>query len=110
VHVRSSEEGYGVLCALVRQAIFDGLKKATLTLGYTNCIPSPAILCPCGEGSTHMATMGEKSWICKKDETKYKDLAANHLVWKEEAHDAQKHNGKQDKVWLYPFQSIGCSE
>jgi GTPase SAR1 family protein len=82
VHVRSSEEKYGVLCPLVRQAIFDGLKKAALTLGYNDCTPSPAVLCPCGEGSVHMATMGGSSWICKKDEGKYEYLTASHLVWK----------------------------
>jgi GTPase SAR1 family protein len=90
VHVRSSADGYGDICPLVCQAIFTGLTKSTHTLGYNNCTPSPAILCPCGDGSTHVATMGRSSWICKKDERRFGDLSASHLVWKEDKLNKQK--------------------
>jgi hypothetical protein len=50
----------------IREAIFAGVKKANLTLGYDNCTTSPAVLCPCGDFGVHVATLaGERIWICK---------------------------------------------
>ena len=83
VHVKTISEGYGDLCPLVRKAVLSGLKKATHTLGYNNCTPSAAVLCLCGDSSTHMATLGKDTWICKKDERKYGMLTARHFVWKD---------------------------
>ena len=83
VHVTSAVRVAGELCMIVRQAIFTGLKKAHLTLGYSDCTPSPAVLCPCGEGSVHIATVGKGFWICKEDPNTYGDLTARQLVWEE---------------------------
>jgi hypothetical protein len=61
------------------------LKKANLTLGYDNCTPSPAILCPCGNGSRpHAAPLCEGLWVCKMESDRYGDLTARHLVWTED--------------------------
>ena len=83
VHVTTAERVAGELCKIVRRAIFAGLKKAHLTLGYSDCTPSPAVLCPCGEGSVHIATVGKGFWICKEDPNTYGDLTARQLVWEE---------------------------
>jgi hypothetical protein len=82
IHVDTASRVAGELCAIVRHAIFAGLVKANLTLGYTDCTPSPAILCPCNGGSPHVATWGKgASWICKRDSQKYGDLTPRHLMW-----------------------------
>ena len=83
VHVTTAERVTGEFCMIVRRAIFAGLKKAHLTLGYSDCTPSPAVLCPCGEGSVHIATVGKGFWICKEDPNTYGDLTARQLVWEE---------------------------
>ena len=67
VHVKTANEMVSKLCPLVRQAILTGLKKATLALGYNNCTPSPAILCPCDVGSTHVASVSDGFWTCSQD-------------------------------------------
>ena len=85
IHVDTAKETCGELCHVVRRAIFAGLKKAHLTLGYDNCTPSPAVLCPCVDGSTHVATLGKGSWICKKDKRRYGGLTARDLVWTEDS-------------------------
>ena len=81
VHAETNKKTYHKLCPIIRRAIFAGLKKANITLGYNKCPPSPAILCPCGNGSIHVATLGEGSWICKVDKRRYGDLDLRHLVW-----------------------------
>ena len=83
VHVTTAERVAGELCMIVRRAIFTGIKKAHFTLGYSDCTPSPAVLCPCGEGSVHIATVGKDFWICKEDPNTYGDLTARQLVWEE---------------------------
>ena len=83
VHVSTSSKVTSEVCAIVRRAIFAGLKKAHHTLGYSNCIPSPAILCPCGGDSVHIATLGKGLWVCKEDKMRYGDVTARHLVWEE---------------------------
>ena len=39
---------------IVREAIFKGVYKAALNLGYYNSSPSPALLCPCAVSYTHL--------------------------------------------------------
>jgi hypothetical protein len=101
VHVRTASKIAGELCAIVRQAVFTGLGKANLTLGYDDCIPSSAILCPCGGGSTHMATLGKGFWVCKRDSEVYEDLTARHLMWTEENVSRQKGEYACQSVPLY---------
>ena len=95
VHAETNKKTYHKLCPIIRRAIFAGLKKANITLGYNKCTPSPAILCPCGNGSTHVATLGEGSWICKVDKRRYGDLAPRHLVWTKDNTEDSTLNGKK---------------
>ena len=85
VHVNTSSEICSKFCSFVRQAILSGIKKAVLTLGYNNCTPSPALLCPCGVGDPHVATFCEGLWICIKDTNKFGPLTSNHLMWQDHA-------------------------
>ena len=83
VHVSTAMELSTELCSVVRQAIFAGVRKATHTLGYNNCTPSVAVLCPCGVGSLHVATVGKGLWICKKNNKHCGKLSSSQQVWEE---------------------------
>ena len=83
VHVSTASKVCNKLCHLVRQAILTGVKTATHTLGYENCAPSLAVLCPCEVGTAHVASVGNGLWTCKQDKRKYGDLAADYLVWED---------------------------
>ena len=85
VHVRTSSKVCIELCHLVRQAILTGVKTATHMLGYKNCTPSLAVVCPCEVGTAHVATVGDGLWTCKQDKEKYGDLPVNCLVWEDSA-------------------------
>ena len=76
-----SEEDALSFCPVIKQALSAGLRKANLILGYTNSTPSFALLCPCGEGDPHPATIGDKLWICSSDEDVGNKLAPNQLLW-----------------------------
>ena len=119
VHVSTSNKVTGELCTIVRRAIFAGLKKAHLTLGYDNCTPSPAALCQCGDGSVHVATLGKGLWVCKKDKMRYGDMTARHLVWEEKISKAKGETvthwggggGGCHDIVLYFWGGVGvCSE
>ena len=71
-------------CPIIRQAISSGLRKANLVLGYTNSTPSFALLCPCGEGDPHPATIGDGCWICSLDKGIGEELAPNQKLWLKE--------------------------
>ena len=79
VHVNTASRVSSKLCSLVHRAIFTGLKKAALTLGYSYSAPSLAVLCPCAVGSAHIATTSNGMWICKQDRNKFGDLSSNYL-------------------------------
>ena len=83
VHVNTASKVCSKLCSLVRQAIVTGLKTAMSTLGYNNCSPSLGLVCPCGVGAAHVATMGDGLWTCKTDTSRWGDLKPDHLVWEE---------------------------
>ena len=85
VHVTTASKVCSELCHLVRQAILTGVKTATHTLGYQDCTPSLAVVCPCEVGTAHVATVGRGLWTCKQDKEKYGDLPTNCLVWEESA-------------------------
>ena len=85
VHVNTSSKVCSKFCSFVHQAILSGIKKAVLTLGYSNCTPSPALLCPCGIGALHIATFCEGLWICSTDTNKFGPLTSNHLMWQDHA-------------------------
>ena len=71
-------------CPVVKQAISAGLTKANIVLGYSHSKPSFALICPCGEGEPHPATIGDGSWICSLDEGVGDELAPNQSLWLEE--------------------------
>ena len=85
VHVDTAEEVSDKLCSFVSQAIFTGLKKATVILGYNNSIPSKAVLCPCGGKDPHVATLGSGLWVCSKDSKVYGKLTPRQSLWCDQA-------------------------
>ena len=82
IHVDdTAEKVCSKLCSFVSQAVFAGLKKAMIVLGYNNSIPSKALLCPCGAKDPHVATFGDGLWICSRDNKVFGDLTPRHLLW-----------------------------
>ena len=81
IHVDTAKKVCSKLCSFVSQAVFAGLKKAMLVLGYNNSIPSKALLCPCGAKDPHVATFGDGLWICSQDNKVFGDLTPRHLLW-----------------------------
>ena len=81
VHVKTAPTVCSKLCSLVSQAIFTGLKKATVVLGYNKSILSKALLCPCKFKDPHVATFGSGLWICSRDKEVYGELTPRQLLW-----------------------------
>ena len=79
-NLKSHEDALN-FCPVVKQAISAGLRKANVILGYTDSIPSFALLCPCGEGDPHHATIGDRTYICSLDEEVGEVLAQNQKLW-----------------------------
>jgi hypothetical protein len=79
-----SQESAAKFCPVIKQAISAGLRKANIVLGYTNSTPSFALLCPCGEGDPHPATIGDGGWICSLDEDVGEDITPNQQLWLKE--------------------------
>ena len=79
------------VCDLVRNAIFEGLGRATRILNYNNSTPQPAFLCPCKEGSTHAATVDadETFWICSQNAKNWGQLQEKQRVWLQSSGPAQ---------------------
>ena len=86
VHVHTAEKVCSKMSSFVSRAIFAGLRKATLVLGYNNSIPSKALLCPCDrDGSDpHVATFGDGIWICCRNPIEFGDLTSGQLPWCEQ--------------------------
>ena len=86
VHVHTAEKVRSKMSSFVSQAIFAGLRKATLVLGYNNSIPSKALLCPCDrDGSDpHVATLGDGIWTCCRNPNAFGDLTLRQLPWCEQ--------------------------
>ena len=85
VHVQTREERYGDVCSIVRQAVVAGQKSVTTTLGYDNCTPSLAFVCPCKKGIPHVATVDGGNWVCKEDSDESGIADARYLVWEDNA-------------------------
>ena len=70
VHVQVPVKRAEILCPklfpLIRKTIFRGLHKAALNLHYSNSTPSAALVCPCGKGDAHIATVNKDIgfWTC----------------------------------------------
>ena len=68
----------------VKCAITVGLRKVNVTLGYTtDSMPSLVLLCPCGAGEPHPATIGDGFWICTADEAVGEEFSPIQLtcIW-----------------------------
>ena len=84
VHVSTASKVCRKLCTYVRQAILTGVRKAALSMGYNDCTPSAALLCPCGVGDPHVARFGERMWICSKNKKMFGELTPPHLMWQDQ--------------------------
>ena len=66
----STKEELDELCPIVfaevHRTMFEGIHRATLNLNYSISRPKAALLCPCGKGDTHAATVNfcTKFWKC----------------------------------------------
>ena len=71
------------LCPLVRDAVFAGLNKASIVLGYSNVAVLPAIVCACDDSSCHPATIDKDQcwWICSKSSEIFGELHDKHRFW-----------------------------
>ena len=81
LHLFITEQPSPNLCMIIKEALFAGLRKANIILGYTNSTPSFALLCPCGSGDPHPAKIGKTSWICTLDEGVGQRFLSKHLFW-----------------------------
>ena len=87
VHVQVPMEHAERVCPklvpLIRKAIFRGLHRAALNLHYSNSTPSAALVCPCGNGDAHIATvnMDIGFWTCSLDSMKCGELSPLQLLW-----------------------------
>ena len=77
----TSTEAATKLCSTIKHAISSGLRKANITLGYTNSTPSFALFCPCGKGDPHHASFGDGLWICSLNSRVGQEFATNQLLW-----------------------------
>ncbi len=90
IHVSTASKLVSKLATYVHRAVFAGVKKANLTLGYISFTPSPSLLCPCGVGDPHVASFGEGVWICSKDNKIYGDFTPSQLIWQIQAENPSK--------------------
>ena len=77
----ASTQSASKLCPTIKSAITTGLRKANIALGYTNSTPSFALLCPCGVGDPHPATIGDGMWKCSLNSRVGKELSSNQMFW-----------------------------
>ena len=102
IHVDdTAEKVCSKLCSFVSQAVFAGLKKAMIVLGYNNSIPSKALLCPCGAKDPHVATFGDGLWICSRDNKVFGDLTPRHQLWIEQKYLSK--DGKSLYTYIYTY-------
>ena len=89
------------ICSFIKNAIFDGLRRAATILNYNNSTPQPAFMCTCGEGSTHAATVGadQTFWICSKNAEKWGQLQNKQMVWLQSAGSDQPIPSEFLKPW-----------
>ena len=87
IHVTIPDECANDLCPrifpIVHKAIFKGVHKATLNLGYYNSSPSSALLCPCDRADAHVATADcvIGYWTCTLNRMKTGKLSPLQLLW-----------------------------
>ena len=64
-------------------AVFKGIRRAAVNTGnFDSPRPTPALICPCGKGDTHIATADpELGWTCTRDIEEGGDLTPHQLLW-----------------------------
>ena len=82
-HIHAPTELIVKLCPSIRDAIFEGVERASTVLGYNDSRPVHAIICPCKHASRHSATLSDtkRYWICSKDSATYGNLEGRHTTW-----------------------------
>ena len=70
----------------IRKAIFRGVNKATLNLGYDNSTPRLALLCPCCKEEAHVAAVNREIgyWTCSVNKKECGELTQYQLLWLED--------------------------
>ena len=71
------------LCSFIMRALDKGLQEANTALGYSSSQYSTTLLCPCGEGRAHSATVGDGYWICSASSERCGELTPNQKIWLE---------------------------
>ena len=70
---------------LVKEALYRTLQKASLQLCYPDSKPTSALVCPCGRGKAHVATISfdYSYWTCslKNEAKKYEKLSPHQHLW-----------------------------
>ena len=76
VPVKRAENLCPKLFPSIRKTIFKGLHKATLNLHYFNSTPIAALVCPCGKGDAHIATVNKDIgyWTCSLNKMECDEL------------------------------------
>ena len=67
----------------VRTTLLLGLDRAARIQGCNNLFPKIGFFCPCGNKSSHLATVSDdgKWWFCSIDDTCSGTLAEEHIIW-----------------------------
>ena len=91
------------LCSLITRALDKGLQEANTALGYSSSQYSTTLLCPCGEGRAHSATVGDGLWICTASSERCAELTPNQKIWFECSTQDQGINIKHfcTYLWIY---------
>ena len=87
VHVYIPPKRVDNLCPKIlpkaRSAVFKGIRRAAVNTGnFDSPRPTPALICPCGKGDTHIATADpELGCTCTRDIEEGGDLTPHQLLW-----------------------------
>ena len=75
------------VCSSIRRALEKGLQEAYTALGYSSLQYSTTLLCPCGEGKAHSATVEIEDglWICGNKSSE--ELTPSQMIWFEGSND-----------------------
>ena len=83
VPVKRTENLCPKLFPSIRKAIFIGLNKAAINMHYSNSTPSAALVCSCGQGDAHIATVNKEIgyWTCSLNRMECDELSPLQLLW-----------------------------
>ena len=83
VPVERAENFCRKLFPSIQKIIFKGLHKAALNLHYSNSTPRAALVCPCGQGGAHIATVNKDIgyWSCSLNKMECDKLSSFQILW-----------------------------